>query len=727
MLFDDRDWIRWEDISGVRSSKEILRIIDHQSLDYQKYLLVLEDISNEDGEKWFDLLKPLLSTFAYSMPGSKILVTSSSTSLQPHVLHKLPLANGAPFLLRPLHHADYLAFFQSIAFREVGEQDINSHLRDISLEILKRCNNNPHVIRIVALILSSQPLSKWQYFSEVVHNVHDLAKQILSIHKFYQLWDAQQKFTEPFKEVIEALLGNKNLFDSCRRDKNGLIIYYKVRVLVHEVAKKSCEFITIPNLSLMLENNKGLQALDLAVVNCKHCLNSIGELQHLRYLRLGFSSETLPECISNLDFLQTLDLRHSRVRELPVGFHKLCHLKHLYIGDILIDLPPRFGELTELQSLDAFIVGNNNGLDALAHLTQLAGKLKICYQNGHEEHVIRKGTPFLKGRKLHELSLEWPHSNVEAAAGTYQKEDDMQMELFQLPSTLKFLTAKNWKGERFPKWAMNQFSSLLSNLVFIHIADCSRCKHLPFFSESSCLKSLELWGLIALEWIETGDNNRMVSSETPYFPSLQHLSLVNLPQLKGWTRVEEHDANREQDKHDNHQYVSCLILPHLYNLRVSGCSELKSMPQMPNLQSLEASNCHGDLLLHLFGAQASSVSSSASPVVPNPCQWALSASQHFRNSLSVGFIISEIYQSQLDTSISFASLSFNICQTIADLPESMASLSALEHVEIQYCPKLKQVPKYFSDLTSLQRLEIKECVNLERRCQQPDGEDWILI
>ena len=62
-----------------------------------------------------------------------------------------------------------------------------------------------------------------------------------------------------------------------------------------------------------------------------HHLASIDTLFHLKYLRLSSGSITkLPEKIGELQYLQTLDVRGTRVKELPSTITKLQRLSHLY-------------------------------------------------------------------------------------------------------------------------------------------------------------------------------------------------------------------------------------------------------------------------------------------------------------------------------------------------------------------------------------------------------------
>ena len=78
--------------------------------------------------------------------------------------------------------------------------------------------------------------------------------------------------------------------------------------------RRSHGSISIPNFNVILANMKALQVLDLAVVDCRNCHDSLREMKQLRYLRLGKSFDSLPACITNLKFLRTLDLTHTSIR-----------------------------------------------------------------------------------------------------------------------------------------------------------------------------------------------------------------------------------------------------------------------------------------------------------------------------------------------------------------------------------------------------------------------------
>lgn len=271
----------------------------------------------------------------------------------------------------------------------------------------------------------------------------------------------------------------------------------------------------VPNINEIFSSLRCLRALDLPRVDSDNLPDSIRGLKHLRYLRLSVSSDTLPECITGLRNLQTLDLRECRwLRELPRGFHKLTSLRHLHFrsSNALIDMPPGFELLTTLQTLDLFAVGEYTGLDALASLNDLAGKLKIRFSEHDRKAVSVDTGETLRGKKLTSLELTWwALRNGELACKSDEVEDELALNCLQPPPSLKRLQIEGWRGARFPRWGMDEFPCSFPNLVSVEIAGCERCQHLPPFSRLPHLRSLELWYLGALEYICIDGNNSEVN------------------------------------------------------------------------------------------------------------------------------------------------------------------------------------------------------------------------
>ncbi|CAO2815960.1 unnamed protein product [Amaranthus hypochondriacus] len=170
------------------------------------------------------------------------------------------------------------------------------------------------------------------------------------------------------------------------------------------------------------------------------------------------------------------------------------------------------------------------------------------------------------------------------------------------------------------------------------------------------------------------------------------------------------------------------IFGRLFELRVSSCPALMSLPRMPGLKSQELSNIHENLLQSFQKVEESAQ-------VPTPTLRSLKSTnisipKPFSNGFERFATLEQLtlcwlyYLRTLPESLSkltqLRGLALRYLPNLIDLPESLGHLSVLQVFEIQYCPKLNQLPRSFPDLKGLKRLVIKECIKLKKRCNDED-------
>ncbi|XP_072066793.1 putative disease resistance RPP13-like protein 1 [Arachis hypogaea] len=134
----------------------------------------------------------------------------------------------------------------------------------------------------------------------------------------------------------------------------------------------------------LLEQLKCLRVLSFKFFSDDENLlhRSIGELIHLRYLDLSYTSiVTLPESLCFLYNLQTLKLKLCRnLKKLPSNMQNLVKLHHLDIGGTdLEEMPKKMSKLKDLQFLSFYIAGKHeeNGIGELGELPHLHGSFCI--------------------------------------------------------------------------------------------------------------------------------------------------------------------------------------------------------------------------------------------------------------------------------------------------------------------------------------------------------------
>jgi predicted AAA+ superfamily ATPase len=160
--FELRMWVCVsEDFDVARLIKEILKcasgtIDENLGVDMwqtslrdclrnKRFLLVLDDVWNEDRSKWIEL-KGLLSG---GLEGSRIVVTTRS-----HLVVSI-MGTGLTYTLERLAHNDCLSLFVEWAFKE-GEDQQYPNLLEIGQEIVKKCQGVPLAIRTLGSLLFSK-------------------------------------------------------------------------------------------------------------------------------------------------------------------------------------------------------------------------------------------------------------------------------------------------------------------------------------------------------------------------------------------------------------------------------------------------------------------------------------------------------------------------------------------------------------------------------------------
>jgi len=120
----------------------------------QKFLLVLDDVWNEDRVKWVELR----NLIQVSAAGSKIIVTTRSNSIA-SMMGTIP-----PHILGGLSEGDSLSLLVKWAFKE-GEEEKHPHLVDIiGREIVRKCGGVPLAVRTLgSLLFSKCEASEWEY------------------------------------------------------------------------------------------------------------------------------------------------------------------------------------------------------------------------------------------------------------------------------------------------------------------------------------------------------------------------------------------------------------------------------------------------------------------------------------------------------------------------------------------------------------------------------------
>ncbi|XP_055820960.1 putative disease resistance protein RGA3 [Solanum dulcamara] len=695
-------------------------------LNGKRYFLVLDDVWNEDQEKW-DNLREVLKVGA---SGASILITTRLEKVG-SIMGTLQL-----YQLSNLSQEDCWLLFKQRAF---GHQtETNSELMAIGKEIVKKCGGVPLAAKTLGgLLRFKREESEWEHVrdSEIWNLPQDENSVLPALKLSYHHLplDLRQCFaycavfpkdTEMEKGYLITrwmahgfLLskGNMELEDVGNEVWKELYLrsffqeievisgetYFKMHDLIHDLAtslfsantsSSNIREINVKDYTHMmpigfakvvssyspslLKQFVSLRVLNLSCSNLKQLPSSIGDLIHLRYLNLSDNRmmRSLPKQLCKLQNLQTLDLRENYYLScLPKQTSKLGSLRNLLLdGCSLTSMPPRIGLLTCLKTLDRFVVGRRkcSQLGELRNLN-LYGSISIKHLERVKNDMDAKEANLSAKANLHSLSLSWdePHR--------YESEEVKVLEALKPhPNILKFLEINGFIGFRLPDWINH---SVLENVVSITINGCKNCSCLPAFGELPCLESLELRdGSVEVEYIEEDD----VYSGRKRFPSLRKLHIYDFPNLKGLVKKE----GEEQ-------------FPVLEEMRIEDCP-MFVFPTHSSVKKLEVS---GD-------ARGLSSISNLSTLT----------------SLRIGCNdkATSLPEKMFKSLTNLEYLEISDFENLKELPNSLASLYALKHLDIKFCDALESLPDGLQHLTDLTSLTIMECPELEKRCEMGIGEDW---
>ncbi|XP_030943167.1 putative disease resistance protein RGA4 [Quercus lobata] len=835
-----------------------LQIELRDKLSQKKYLLVLDDVWNEDKEIWCNLKTLLLD----GSKGSKVVITTRSNLVA-------DITGTMQYFLKGLSKDQSWSLLKQMAF-EKKQDTINPNFEAIGRDIVEKCCGVPLAIKAIGRVLyNKRTESEWSYIKDKeLKNVIKLKDDIFPVLKLsydhlpphlkccfaycslfpkdyliekltlIRLWIAQGfiqsqeenlQLEDIANEYFEDLLW-RSFFQVVEED-NGMFMNFKMHDLIHDLAQSissiECTLVnsnakhvnekvrhmSFPfyndsffgeNLNSLVKANKirtfiltshkwndpvevdestlrklisafgYIRALDLHGLKIKTLPNIIGKLMHLKYLDLSKNDiEVLPGSITRLVNLHTLKLQYcEKLKELPIDIQKLVSLKHLDIKSCynLTHMPYGVGQLTSLQTLSLFVVSKDpigsskrcGGLAELNKLNDLRGEIEITDLELVKDAISETKAANLKEKQhLSDLSLRW-NSRLDDVINA--GDDENLLDGLQPPQNLKYLFVLLYGGVRFSIWL-----SSLTKLTELYIHCCNKCQHLPPLYQLPSLRKISLWEMQSLEYISDLDitNEVSASSLTTFFPSLESLTLVACPNLKGWWKrdiVDNGDATimtstSSSWSHQYHQHMSLPSFPCLSDLNITYCSKLTSMPPFPYLEKLldligvSGKALQQTMAMKMNTAGASSLSSSIPPLSklrklrlsemldkePLPEEWlqnltsleelnilrcSTSLSQILRHltSLKELSIVDceevDLFSDADDDGTKFQhvkclqSLSFSNISKLESLPAYLQSVTTLQKLSIYNCPSLMTLPEWIGNLTSLQYLEIEVCPNL---------------
>ncbi|KAG1326572.1 putative disease resistance protein RGA3 [Cocos nucifera] len=409
--FDLRIWICVSEDFDIRRlaramiecvTQEDCRLLELESMQLhlqsllraRKFLLVLDDVWNENEGKWEDF-KCLLTGGAR---GSKVIVTTRNERIA------MMMGSVAPFQLKGLADEDCWTLFRHKAFGIERAKETPS-LEAIGKEIVKKCGGVPLAVKALGSLMSTKRDEEewiairdceiWRLSQERTEIVPSLRlsydhlpsrlKQCFAYcslfpkdyeirkHVLIEMWLAEGFISSTEEGMLEEDAGNEyfnillwsSFFQEVREYLDGSLITCKMHDLVHDLAQsiagEECLTMEVGSQKNIPErcHYSSLICNEMSLTISKFSseakrLRSFLVLQPGDYFSHSRSPAEVPEnMLSTLTHLRVLDLSGCRIIKLPNAIGKLEHLRFLDLSRTEVEsLPNSITRVHNLQTLN---------------------------------------------------------------------------------------------------------------------------------------------------------------------------------------------------------------------------------------------------------------------------------------------------------------------------------------------------------------------------------------
>ncbi|XP_077215786.1 putative disease resistance protein RGA3 [Tasmannia lanceolata] len=704
-----------------------LQVSLKEELSGKRFLLVLDDVWNENHSDWDRLQSP----FSSGANGSRIIITTRSSEVS-RIMGTIPAYN-----LGCLDEDDSWSLFTRRAFI-VGSSDVPPDLVAIGKKIVKKCNGLPLALEALGgLFRSNTNENKWKNILESeMWEISKMRNDIIPLLKFsydhlpaclkqcfvycslfpkdyefdkdslIQLWIAEGFIEPEGRKRLEDIgfeyfdeLMSRSFFQYFRR-------FYKMHDLNHDLAHSVSgdEYFRIKNsvdswnIAAKVRHASVWQRNEHSGI-----FESFHESERLRTFLLPSWYETLTKQVAHdfflkLRCLRVLDLSHSCVRDLPDSIGELKYLRYLDLSFMTIaTLPESIGSLYNLQTLK------------LCYCNQLAELPKSTSNLINLRHLALEGckisTPPELGKLTSLQTLAIFVVGKESGCGIRELKN-----LTELRGTIHISNLENVIDEKEGNEANLKKKEYLDKLTLEWgnsnprgaTVDEEVLEGLQPHTNLKTLKILSYGGVSFPRWMMSGNltNLNTVSlvgclncQQLPPLGQLPFLKKLEMDGMDGLKHIEGEfigGSNKVVKGFPSLEKLELINMPNLEEwcgaregdmpclgtLIISNCPKLQRFPHLPSINKLELGDCN-EMVLALV-----------------PCLTALK--------------------------------SLEICSIkgLISLPHGfLQPLTALESLHVTECNELVSWPKEVGlyDLPSLQYLSIYKCPKLESLGDDEEG------
>ncbi|CAI8608231.1 unnamed protein product [Vicia faba] len=587
----------------------------------KKYLLFLDDIWNENAEKWARLRTSLMC----GAQGSKIVVTTRSKIVAQ------TMGVSVPYILNGLNSIESWSLLKNIVTYRDGIKEVNQKLESIGKKIVEKCSGVPLAIKMLGgLLRRHSKENEWiailhgdfwksEYEKSIIpvlklsyQNLSPRLKQCFAYCSLYpkdweipkdeliQLWMAQGylEFSNE-KQTMEDIAGN----DCCYLDtETKRVVGSPMHVMLKSDAiglSKSMDASRMRTLILLSKHQDIWNEKELPV--------SL-KFKYLHALKLSYCSirlEDLFKSIGNIVFLQTLILEGCEGVEFSTkDILSLINLRHLHIENLKAFKEKKttagFGKLSLGEWYKSLTFSN-----WLSSLTNIVEIFLIKCQGVQYLQPIER-LPFLKSLVIDDLhELEY----------IYYEESLLSEAFFPSLEVLRIFGCEKLKG-----WwrvrddiigddnsSQSYHLSFFPCLSYLTIIDCPMLTHMPTFP--NLYKKFVFWNC-KMDALEATLNMVKSNGSIAFLPLSMlkdlflgghELDVKALPSdwMENLTSL-KHLVFYDIPNQTFHEIEICfkdklICLPSLQKIEISDCSDLEAFPvwicNIPSLQHVTISEC----------------------------------------------------------------------------------------------------------------------------------------
>lgn len=710
----------------------LLQLDLKEKLTGKKFLIVLDDIWNENYVDWDLLRRP----FHYGTKGSKILLTTRSEKVASIVqtlstYHVGQLSDNDCWLIFAKHACLHL------------DSVVDTNLERIGKAIVQKCKGLPLVAKTLGgLLRFKHDIKDWNnILKSKMWNLPEEESEILPALRisYYYLspqlkqcflycsmfpkgyefqkdelilwWMAEGFLEPPMREKTLEEVGDEYFCDLVSRSffqsfdiKNR---YFVMHDLIHDLATiearkfyYSCfnqeNEITTMTRHLFCVDNKDFSFVNKArslrtVIVRKNCgglmrLDIFSKLKCMRVLSLhrGISG-ALPDSVNKLIHLRYLNLSRTSIKKLPDTLCDLYNLQTLILRDCecLTMLPNDMQNLVNLRYLDV----SHSRLQAMP---RGIGKLKnLCFLS---DFVLGKdeGASVIELGGLHNLhnsltinNLQHVANGVEASEARLVEKQSIEIlcliwndggDIADSRDILDNLQPQvNLKLLSITGYRATEFpcwlgSPLYHNIICMILHDCKNCYKLPPLGQLPSLRSLEIEEFDVL--VKIGPEFYKNDDHSSLTPPFSSLESLTFSFMPGWQEW-------RCSYHTN-------AFPQLRHLTLKGCPKLSGdLPShLPDLETLRIDGCEQLAASTIPRARAIYVSNCGKIDYPRE--------DHFK---------------YVESLIIIDSCDPLTCLTLDNFPK-------LQQLVINGCENLKFVLNTKIPFQNLKRIKLIDCYNL---------------